>query len=47
MYIESFLKNRLYKHKNVLKTRAKKNAMELDNFMWDQKKKKIDISLDG
>ena len=43
---ESSFKDRLYKHKSSLKYENKPNATELSNFIWDQKSKNIDVSLE-
>ena len=43
---ESSFKDRLYKHKSSFKYKNKRNATELSNFIWDQKSKNIDVSLE-
>ena len=43
---ESSFKDRLYKHKNFFQYESKRNATELFNFIWDQKNKNIDVSLE-
>ena len=43
---ESSFKDILYKHKNSFKHENKRNATELSNFIWDQKSKNIDVSLE-
>ena len=43
---ESFFEDRLYKHKNLFKYENKRNATELSDFIWDQKSKNIDVSLE-
>ena len=43
---ESSFKVRPYKHKNSFKYEKKRNATELSNFIWDQRSKNIDVSLE-
>ena len=43
---EILFKDRLYKHKNSFKYESKRNGTELSNFIWVQKKKSSDISLE-
>ena len=44
--LTEFFKDRLYKHKNSFKYENKQNKTELSNFIWDQKSKYIDVSLE-
>ena len=43
---ESSFKDRLYKHKSYFKYENKRNTTELSNFIWDQKSKSVDVSLE-
>ena len=33
----------IFKHKNSLKYESKRNTTELSNYLWEQKKKKVDV----
>ena len=39
-------KDRFYKHKNSFRYESKKNALELDNFVWENKHAHTETSLE-
>ena len=44
--IEHTFKDRLYKHNNSFRYESKRNSAELSNFIWGEKKEKVNVDLD-
>ena len=43
---ENTFKDRFYKHRNSFKYENKRNATELSNFVWENKRERTDTNLE-